>query len=176
MTKASWIQTLTGDRFDPINPDPNAINIIDIAGALGYICRFTGHTLRFYSVAQHSVLLSRAVSPENALWALLHDAPEAYLMDASAPVKPHLDGYEILEYRIMEAVCRKFGLPPEMPAQVDEYDKRIVVDERDALMSSSMHSWGLRHLQPLGVEIKPWEPDVARRNFIQRYQEITGHE
>lgn len=50
----SWIQTYSGQRFDPINPDPAAIRSVDIARALSMVCRYTGHVRRFYSVAEHS--------------------------------------------------------------------------------------------------------------------------
>ena len=35
----SYITTYTGNHFDPINPDPELINIVDIAHALPMICR-----------------------------------------------------------------------------------------------------------------------------------------
>lgn len=38
----SYITTYTGNHFDPINPDPELINIVDIAHALPMICRGNG--------------------------------------------------------------------------------------------------------------------------------------
>lgn len=69
-----WIQTFTGRQFWPLDPQPDHIDIADIAHALAHDCRFGGHCRRFYSVAEHSVLLSRAVAPEFRLAALMHDS------------------------------------------------------------------------------------------------------
>ena len=46
----SYITTYTGNHFDPINPDPELINIVDIAHALPMICRGNGQVSTFWSV------------------------------------------------------------------------------------------------------------------------------
>ena len=51
----SCIRTYTGIMFDPLNPDPDLINLGDISHALSLLCRANGHFRNFYSVAQHSV-------------------------------------------------------------------------------------------------------------------------
>ena len=43
----SHITTYTGNHFDPINPDPELINIVDIAHALPMICRGNGQVSTF---------------------------------------------------------------------------------------------------------------------------------
>ena len=47
------IRTYTGRYFDILNPQAKDVSIIDIAHALSQLCRFTGHTEFFHSVAQH---------------------------------------------------------------------------------------------------------------------------
>ena len=52
----SYITTYTGNHFDPINPDPELINIVDIAHALPMICRGNGQVSTFWSVGEHCIL------------------------------------------------------------------------------------------------------------------------
>lgn len=134
----SHIQTFTGRHINPFDPDPAAIDIEDIAHALSHICRFTGHTRSFYSVAEHCV---RAAdyntmtsihgtmgkrSRRMALATLLHDASEAYLTDIPRPLKPHmyvvpcldmaagvrgnLCQYKAAEGDLQTTIYRRFGL------------------------------------------------------------------
>lgn len=67
----SFIQTLSGKHFNYNDIQEDAIVIEDIATALSHICRFAGHLPEFYSVGQHSVLVSHLVPQEFALEALL---------------------------------------------------------------------------------------------------------
>ena len=132
--RGDWMQTSIGGRFYPGNPRVDDINERDIAHALSLICRYAGHIARFYSVAEHCVLMSRAVSPENALTALLHDATEAYMSDVPKPVKNVLPGYVALEERVWTVIAMKFGVDLEIPREVHDADKRILVNEVEALL------------------------------------------
>lgn len=133
---SSDIQVANGNVINPLDPDPEQINIFDIAHALSNQCRFSGHTRRFYSVAQHCVLVSRTVPEKDKLWGLLHDASEAYLVDIPSPLKNDLFGeqYREVEGRLMGAICEKFGLDPEMPPSVKVADNSLLGTEvRDLL-------------------------------------------
>lgn len=66
----SWILTASGRHIDLLAPCPDEIMIEDIALGLSRECRFSGQTREFYSVAQHSVLVSLIVPEEFALPAL----------------------------------------------------------------------------------------------------------
>lgn len=64
------------------------INLQDIAHSLGNQCKFNGHTKRFYSYAEHAVILRDLINAESAgqnlngrIAALLHDAPRCYFGD-----------------------------------------------------------------------------------------------
>lgn len=161
-----WMETFTGRQFWAMDPRPDEIVIEDIAHALSMQCRYAGHCQRFYSVAEHSVHLANYVSPQNRLWALLHDASEAYLVDIPRPTKPYLPGYKEAEARIMAAVCDRFGLPHEMPAEVKEADNRIIADERAQNMSRSPHVWS-GYDNPIGVTLKFLLPSEAEAWFLQ---------
>lgn len=168
-----WMQTYSGKQFWPMDPRPEEIDIEDIAHALSMQCRYAGHCLRFYSVAEHCVHLSRQVSAENALWALLHDASEAYLVDVPRPVKPYLTGYHRAEGAVMSAVCARFDLPLGMPAQVNEYDTRILSDEFQQNMATpSAPLLGVG--QSLGVELRFWPPEIAKLKFLNRFESLTA--
>ena len=112
-----FIGTFSGLRFWPLDPNPEKILIADIAHALAHQCRFGGHASKFYSVAEHSVHVSQLCLPEDALWGLLHDASEAYLVDLPRPLKllPEFAPYREAERRLQRAVALRFGLPPDQP-------------------------------------------------------------
>ena len=172
-----WIQTFSGKKMFPLNPQPDQISILDIAHALACECRFTGHCREFYSVAQHSVLVSKQVPERDALWGLLHDASEAYLCDFARPLKRHSklgDLYREAENRLMAVICEVFGLPPTMPESVKIADTRMLLTERDELMPKG-EPWKANGLEPYeGLEIVPWEWMEAEIKFLNRYLYLRG--
>lgn len=173
--RGDWMQTFTGIAFWPLDPRPEEIRPADIAHALSMLCRYGGHVSRFYSVAEHCVLMSHAVAPEFALWALLHDATEAYLVDVPRPIKRHLPDYCAIEDRLMAAICERFGLSLTEPAEVREADNRILLDERAELLRPPPRPWlpELEALQPLGVTVTGWTPHLANHLYIKRLTELT---
>lgn len=168
-----WMQTYSGRQFWPMDPRAEEIDIRDIAHALSNQCRYAGHCISFYSVAEHCVHMARYVSAPNKLWALLHDASEAYLVDIPRPVKPYLSGYMGAEKYLMAAVAERFGLTQIMPAEVKETDNRILLDERRQNMVPTDDSWGFDHLEPLGIKLQFWEPTRARREFLDTFKTLT---
>ena len=99
-----WFLTSTGRRFVPQLPAASKIDIEDIAHALSQLCRFGGHCCEFYSVAQHSVIVSLNVPPEHRFAALMHDAAEAYLGDVIQPIKRLLPEYKAMESEVWRAL------------------------------------------------------------------------
>jgi uncharacterized protein len=137
------------------------------------ICRYGGHVSRFYSVAEHCFLMSYAVAPENALWALLHDATEAYMGDVIRPLKSTLPTYRAAEDHLMTVICDRFGLGWDCPAEVKAADNRILLDERRALMWPPAQPWAVEHLSPLGVDVTGWGPDEAEHRYLSRLRQLT---
>lgn len=172
LRRGECIQTYTGEAFWPLDPHPDEVNIIDIAHALSNLCRYGGHTLKFYSVAQHSYYVSKEVPPEHALCGLLHDATEAYLVDVPSPIKPYLSGYKDMENGLWKIIAEAFYLSPEIPDIVQEVDRRIVVDERNVLMAKSALPWDII-TEPLGISIEAWPSGIAERAFLSRFRELT---
>lgn len=167
-----WLQTFTGRQFWPLDPRPEDVDIVDIAHALSNVCRYAGHSARFYSVAEHSVLVASKADHANKMWALLHDASEAYICDIPRPLKPFISDYGDIERRVMRAVADRFYLGPE-PEQVKELDTRILIDESAVLMPNPPAPWRVEG-EPLGVSIQCWTPYVARRNFLAAFYEAIG--
>lgn len=118
------IRTFSGKYLDVFNPDPEQICIEDIAHALANQCRFSGHTSKFYSVAQHSVMVSRRVPDRFKLQALMHDASEAYMLDIPTPIKLKLPAYMVAEKNLMHCIADKFKFEWPMRVQVYEADKQ----------------------------------------------------
>ena len=167
--------TVSGRIVWPVDPDPASLSLDDIAHALSQLCRYNGHTRRFYSVAEHSVLVSRAVPPCDALWGLLHDATEAYFGDLIRPVKPFVPEFAAREAVMMRAVARAFGLPgDEPPASVHDADRRIIADEMAALLASFPAGYEPPRVEKLGVMIQGWAPAAAKLRFLERFAEIAG--
>lgn len=171
-----WMMTSTGRRFYPLEPTVEDLDIRDIARGLAMTCRYGGQTARgYYSVAEHCVLVSRHVPEHLAREGLLHDAAEAYIGDMVRPLKYSLPAYRAAEARIMIAVCDRFGLGRDCPAQVKVIDTHILRDERDALMSGAPPlPWvSVEDVEPLGVPIVGYSPAEAKRLFLDRWAELT---
>jgi uncharacterized protein len=167
-----WMQTFTGRKFWPLDPRAEEVCIEDIAHALAMKCRYTGHCREFYSVAQHSVLVSYMVPTQDALWGLLHDAGEAYLPDVARPIKRDLKGFDEIEARVMAAVCARFGMELEQPQSVSLADYVILGQEKRDLMAPGL-SWGPLDNTPKLSAIHGWPWRAAREAFIARFNELT---
>ena len=115
MPKSAIIETFTGEAFDLCQPLASSVHTIDIAHALSNLCRYTGHTSHFYSVAEHSINVARWMArhggtDHEALLGLLHDAHEAYVGDLNSPLKHILPEYSEIADNIQAAIETHFGL------------------------------------------------------------------
>ncbi len=168
-----WMQTFTGKQFFPLDPDPEDIDIEDIAHALGMLCRYGGHSRRFYSVAEHSVQMSLfAPTRELKKWCLAHDMSEAYLVDVPRPIKKYLTNYKAIEEKLSEVIYEKFGLKGPIPPEVTELDNRILLDERDAFMKPPPADWGIPG-KPLGARLLGLYSEQARLWFLEEWEKVA---
>ena len=129
-----FLHTWTKKKFYFLNPRAEDICIEDIAHSLSLQCRFNGHIAKHYSVAEHSILVAKAVEAQGestlvVLAALLHDAGEAYLGDVVSPLKALLPEYKKYEKSADKCIAEKFGLPNPFPAIICKMDKIVLKDE-----------------------------------------------
>jgi 5'-nucleotidase len=177
-----YIQTVSGRRFNPLEPDPAEIDIGDIARALSNLCRFGGNCRHFYSVANHSCLVADLVAErggdvEAQLWSLLHDASEAYLVDLPHPLKHRSELgrlYAEVEDGLQAAICEHFGLSFDPPTLLKPADRALLATERRAVSTEAWHWPELDGVEPLDLEIEPWLPERAHDEFLTRFERLDA--
>lgn len=170
----NWMETFTGIKFYPLDAKPEEIKIEDIAHALSNLCRFGGHCKRFYSVAQHSVLVC-SLANEYKLEALLHDATEAYLIDLPRPIKQSIPEYQEIEKRLSHVIAERFKLAYPYPAKIHEYDDIALEIEHQALLSNKV-MWsfeGGTPITPKNIVIEIMNPVEAERSFLNHYYRLV---
>ena len=130
--------TVTGRQFDPFDPQPEDIHILDIAHALSNTCRYGGMSQFYYSVAQHSGHVMGHLKGEYAFWGLMHDAAEAYVGDMPTPFKPFMKNFDEVEDGILRVIADKFGLKwvgdHGVPPAVKAVDRRMLFTEARQLL------------------------------------------
>lgn len=193
---AAFITTSSGRDVFPFAPTAASIDLGDIAHALANKCRWSGHTRVFFSVAQHSVLVSRytsarpylgdrRVEPRPSLpgrlpglrvaklWGLLHDAGEAYLPDIPSPIKAFCPDLVEAEERLLLAIAEAFDLPPEIPASVHAADMVVRSAEARDLMGLDVTQAPWNRYRPFGDGIVALDPPAAERLFFDEFYRLT---
>ncbi len=171
--EVTWIQTHSGRQFWPLEPRPGDFDIHDIAHSLSLLCRFNGHCRHFYSVAEHSLRMSLACSPANAMWGLLHDMAEAYFGDIPRPVKEQFPTIAEMEDRLLQVAAERFGLPWPIPEEVHRLDEILLATEARDLMGDPPDDWRLTG-DPLPGKIIPMSPPEAEGRFLERFTELQA--
>jgi hypothetical protein len=174
-----WIETYSGGTFDYDVPTVDQLKIEDIAAALSKMCRFNGHCSMFYSVAEHSFLVSLLLDGTGLeLDGLLHDASEAFIADIPSPAKELLPDYENLERKIMAVVSEKFGISYPN-ALVKDADINMLSTEAFYLLKSRGNNWDLWDYYaprpPVQADCHPlcWSPGIAEKMFLARFKQLT---
>lgn len=175
----SWLQTFTDEKFDLVNPTLDQVDVRVIAHALARICRFGGHPRQFYSVAQHSVIVSHHVPAPYALHALMHDAAEAYIGDVIRPLKTLLKEwtggkYEAFEANVERVIWKRLGIEWTDDARraVHDADERALATEARDLFGKPIENWTTKLRPELAIRIIPCNPDQAELGFLARYVEV----
>ena len=186
---------LSGRRLDLLDPSPLDLEIEDIAHGLARVARWNGQTAgdHIFSVAQHTLLTEEvarrrlgAVDRRLALALLLHDAPEYVIGDMISPFKVVMGGaYKAVEHRLLNAIHLRFGLPPDLPADIvaiiKTADRGAAFLEATTLAgfdaAEARRFFGPRPTLPAAVErdyLTPWPAETAKRRFLQRFADVLG--
>ena len=175
---STWIQTYTGRQVWPLDPKPEDFDILDIAHALSNICRYAGHVKKFYSVAQHCVLVARYVElkhPKLAMTGLLHDASEAYIADIARPIKHALKDYLKVELRLEQVLAKRFGLTFPYPPIIKEGDNTVLNTERRDLLSKPPRPHNMFGCGMLNTIITAWTSEASEKAFLELYRKLGGY-
>ena len=171
-----FIETYKGHKFHFLNPQPDEIDIEDIAHHLSLTCRFVGACRVFYSVAEHSIRVAEIVPDKYQLLALLHDASEAYLPDLARPEKAGMPEFKAMEQVILQAIWRKFGIDPMLTVDgvVKEADNILLATEARDLMDNT-DDWA-KLPEPLKDVIEPIDSEWDEELFLDRFWEYSEHQ
>jgi 5'-deoxynucleotidase YfbR-like HD superfamily hydrolase len=181
---------LSGRRLDLLDPSPLDVEIGDIAHGLARVARWNGQTSgdHAFSVAQHSLVVEdifrrlNAITPEECLMALLHDAPEYVIGDMISPFKSVVGGgYKAVEKRLEAAIHLRFGLPPhpsrELKDRIKKADTIAAYFEASQLAGFSTAEAQQFFGQPRGITkemllITPLPAIEAQRLFCERFDAL----
>lgn len=201
------IQTRFGNVVNLVDPDPSTIDLADITYALSNISRFTGHASPPYTVAAHSLIVLQLVrqcltlpDPVVEMWALMHDAAEAYIGDISSPLKELLlihsdDGWsasrslKTQEERILRVIQKGLNLPPlPLPKAVSQADRVALAIEMpvlmpgpltDSVVQAAADSWpvgcSLTWIQEAILDLAARSPQDVRNRFHAAYCDLHNN-
>lgn len=173
-----WIELITGSRFYFNAP---AWDIGAIAHSLSLVCRFNGQCRKFYSVAEHSVLVSRIMEDQglgDPMEGLLHDGVESVLSDVVRPAKMLLKDYQALDATLDRDLRKAFVLPETPSDGCKKADRIALLLEAKALMpSKGLHGYVddpqlHAEVAKLPYLVNCWTSDNAKEKFMTRMSDI----
>lgn len=172
-----FMQTHLQHRYQLDRLPIEIIDIQDIAHSLSLICRFIGHTNKFYSVAEHSVLVSEELRQQGydagvQFAGLMHDATEAYLGDIPTPIKSLLTYYKRIEEEFWVSIAEKFKLDRELPREIKHADGTLLATEVEYLMNG-LQGWDLKYPPSMYIKkIDGWAPLEAKEKFLLKFRDL----
>lgn len=177
------------DHLDPADVKPSTL-----ARSLAFTCRWNGHVSNFYSVAEHSALVARALFEANedlsaprraqvALAGLFHDAAEAFIGDISQPFKARLSFLnkrtgEVTSLAAFEAeLALVVWTALDLPAVGAEHREQIAAMDASIARTEAYHLLGLdrrRPYEPFRDPLLFLSPQDAEALFLATYQRLLG--
>lgn len=176
VAKGPTIMLASGKLFDLLDPHGSDFGIEDIAHGLAHVCRYTGQCRHFYSVAEHSILVSDVVR-EFAYEALLHDAAEAFIGDVTRPLKQLLPDFKRIEANIEAAIIQRFGMDPRYREVVKQADLRVLAAEQSQIMGPGCADWAsAAGIKPAPITVRHLDPIAAKFAFLDRYDKLRRYD
>jgi uncharacterized protein len=190
----AWQRMLSGRRLDLLSPQPEDIEISDIAHGLARVARWNGQTLgnHAFSVAQHSLIVTDIVealgpgfSPSQRLAALLHDAPEYVIGDLISPFKAAIGlDYKSFEQRLLSAIYQRFAINDinaDVAKTIKKADQVAAFYEATALagfeQKEAQSFFGTPDVpQALGQDLAtmtPWPTAEAQARFLSKFRVLA---
>lgn len=170
--KGPTIMLASGKRFDLLDPHNSDFDIADIAHGLAHVCRYAGQCRTFYSVAEHSILVSETVE-DFAFEALLHDAAEAFIGDITRPLKQLLPDYKAIEADIEATINARFQLRSDVRPIIKKADLRVLAAEQIQVMAQGCADWAEdAGIEPADIKVRGLLPADAKAEFLRRFEAL----
>lgn len=168
------IMLASGKVFDFLDPHGSDFDIEDVAHGLAHVCRYAGQCRDFYSVAEHSLLVSDFVA-DYRYEALLHDAAEAFIGDVTRPLKQLLPEYKAIEAMVEDAVAERFSLDRNYRNVVKAADLAVLAAEQAQVMAPGTDSWAKEAgVQPADIVVRFLGPREAKYEFLKRFESLRA--
>lgn len=181
-----YIQTCKGRRFYPYAAEKSPLDIEEIAQSLATQARWRGQWkpgVEFYSVAQHSVYVSRLASRPAKKWGLLHDSPEWVIGDWPSPIKKFFPDVMVMEATLEQHTIDMFGLEitTDIATEIHNLDQWVALQEANALLTdpslvTARTAGSVVHFPGRKLRIIPWSPSFAKAQFLLQFKVLTDAE
>ncbi len=173
----------TGHLIHLDRPSIEEIYLEDISHPLSQLCRYSGGTVRFYSVAQHSLNCYRLCrefqfDEKAQLYLLLHDASEAYLSDVPTPVKKLLPDYLEIESGLMDVIYKRFNLDTPNRSDlaiINRIDAQMLAYEIPNLIPNLDGIQPNISLMDIELDFKERDHDKIRKEFEDTVKLLSKH-
>lgn len=171
-----FIPTSSGSKIYYTEPEADQIELEDLAHGLAMNPRFGGQTTEFYSVAKHSILVSKELEKQGfgaeiQLYGLLHDAAEAFVGDVPAPLKKELKNFREIEHSIMDAIWEAVDIQPpsdEDWKKIKDADRVLLNYEASEIVSRD--GWAEEVDRDYNLESNSWRED--KKKFMEKFGEL----
>jgi 5'-nucleotidase len=176
----AFCQLLDGTRGDLLHPKPEWFEVRALAHSLSSKYRWGGQSIGRITVAQHCVIVSRALGEDATLsfCGLMHEMDEHLLPEVVSPLKrtPQMAWFRDLCELHMATGCQWYGLSYPWPSEVQEAVKHadLAVCEAEARDLTADREWRRCGVPPIEERIRPLSPDVAEQEFLGRYSYLQA--